>query len=42
LDRSSDHPGWGDDGEEYTEKAKKKKKGEWLLILLLYSEWIIV
>ena len=28
LDRSSDHPGWGDDGEEYTEKAKKKKKGE--------------
>jgi nuclear factor related to kappa-B-binding protein len=28
LDRNSEHPGWGDDGEEYIEKAKKKKKGD--------------
>jgi len=28
LDRNNEHPGWGDDGEEYTEKLKKKKKGE--------------
>ena len=28
LDRNSEHPGWGDDGEEYSEKAKKKKKGD--------------
>ncbi len=26
IDRSHEHPGWGDDGEEYTEKNSAKKK----------------
>jgi hypothetical protein len=26
MDRSHEHPGWGDDGEEYTEKNSAKKK----------------
>lgn len=26
MDRSHEHPGWGDDGDEYTEKNSAKKK----------------
>ncbi len=41
LDRNSEHPGWGDDGEEYIEKAKKKKKGDWFIFVCKYNIFIL-